>query len=86
MGNTWLGMYFPNQIRERLPNVEVILRSSKTGIPLEDRKEYIVTKHVTLGERVFTALCVWGGVDLFLHTCQEIHTLFVFCIYSAVKS
>lgn len=53
MGNTWLGMYFPDRIRERIPKVEVVLRACKTGVPLEQRKEYIITKHGELGEIIY---------------------------------
>lgn len=50
MGNTWMGMYFPEGIRKRLPRVEVVLNYCKTGVPIDHRKEYVITKHNKLGE------------------------------------
>ena len=40
--STWRGMFLDERFRRRLPVVEIALRSSKTLVPLSERKEYIL--------------------------------------------
>ena len=44
MGNSWMVMFVPEIVRKRLPKVEVVLRSCKSVVPIEQRKEYVITK------------------------------------------
>ena len=40
--NTWRGMFLEERFRRRVPVVEVVLRTSKTVVPRDQRKEYVL--------------------------------------------
>ena len=67
-------MFVPEIVRKRLPKVEVVLRSCKSVVPIEQRKEYVITKidPSQLGE----PLWVLVGWFTLRHTniCHNVYT------------